>query len=246
LVDLAGDDTLITSGNYFLATLISWLVGPRFPILPMLLYSFYGAIFGISLGKKETWKFIERLGLIFGGFYFGLSIIFMPIYGVPSYEVLHINEIGLNLVNLGANILVLAIGFWGFHYRREDKRTPDSMKTRGIRRFGIFTLTIFLLDPLIGAVVGYIFQYVFFIPLEVISYLYFGVFVYVPILFLIWWAIFHFWEKVNYKYTFEWMLGKLIGILRGYKSDRFDFKESIYDPTGYHAELQKSQKIAAE
>ena len=71
-----------------------------------------------------------------------------------------------------------------------------------------------------------------FVPIELYSNLYFGVFVYVPVLMLIWWLILHFWEKVNYKYSIEWLLGKLSEKARGYKSERFTFRQSIIDPLG--------------
>jgi hypothetical protein len=35
---------------------------------------------------------------------------------------------------------------------------------------------------------------------------------------------------VNYKYSIEWLLGKLGEKMRGYKSERFTFRQSIIDP----------------
>lgn len=233
-IDLNEPGNLIESGNYILATLIVWLVGPRFPLLPLVIYPIYGMIFGIALAKEsrgeESWKFIKNFGITFASIFTIGSVIAVMNLGLPDYTVLHINGLALNFILLAFNVGVMTLGIWGFHFRDMRKRTPDSRKTRGIRRFGLFSLTIFLFDPLIGAIVGRIFQ--LFIPSDVYSNLYFGVFVYVPVLLLLWWLIFHFWEKVNYKYSIEWLLGKLGEKMRGYKSERFTFRQSIIDPLG--------------
>ena len=234
LLDINEPGNYIGSGNYIMATLVSWLVGPRFPILPLIVYPIYGMIFGIALAKEsrgeESWKFIKTFGIVFTSIYSIGAVIAVIFLGLPDYTIIHINGLALNLILLAFNTGIMTLGIWGFHFRDEKKRTPDSRRTRGIRRFGLFSLTVFLVDPLIGAIVGKIFQ--LFVPSDVYSNLYFGVFVYVPVLLFIWWLILHFWEKVNYKYSIEWLLGKLSEKARGYKSERFTFRQSIIDPLG--------------
>jgi hypothetical protein len=214
------------SQNYFPALLLSWLIGPRFAILPFIAYGMVGAIFGILLAKKEPWKLIRNIGLSFGLVLFILGLACMPVFGPPEFNV-PIYETTINLIDLASMVIITTIAIKAFELRKHEKKLKFVNKSVIVRKFGMFTLTIFMFEPMIRALVAKLLN---FISPGIVSNIIFGVFVYIPILFGIWFLILYLWKKIDFKFTVEWTFGKIIGKLRGFKSNKLDWRKNLYNP----------------
>jgi hypothetical protein len=216
----------ISPANFVFSTLLSWFIGPRFPAFPMLSYTLIGAIFGIILAEKESWHFIKYLGISIGVISIAISLFLIPFLGIPDYDVAVIG-VNLNFLNIGIMTLILTLGIWVFELKTYKQKVKLVNKTTWVRRFGMFTLTIFLFEPLIGILVAKFYDYLF--P-GLIHNIVFGVIVYIPTLILIWSMILRLWEKFDYRFTIEWIYGKIFGKIRGYKSEKTNWRKNLFNP----------------
>ncbi len=216
----------INQANFVLSTLLSWIIGPRFPVFPMVSYTLIGAIFGITLAKKEPWHFIKYLGISIGIISIAISLLLIPFLGIPDYNVAVI-AVNLNFLNIGIMTLILTLGIWVFELKTYKLKMKLVNKTIWVRRFGMFTMTIFLFEPLLGILVAKFYDFI--LP-GLIHNIVFGVFVYIPSLLLIWSMILRLWGRIDYKFTIEWIYGKIFGKIRGYKSEKTNWRKNLFNP----------------
>lgn len=216
----------ISPANFVFSTLLSWFIAPRFPVFPMVGYTLIGAIFGITLAKKEPWHFIKYLGISIGVISIAISLLLIPFLGIPDYNVAVI-AVNLNFLNIGIMSLILTLGIWVFELKNYKLKMKLVNKTIWVRRFGMFTLTIFLFEPLLGILVAKFYDFI--LP-GLIHNIVFGVFVYIPTLLLIWSMILRLWGRIDYKFTIEWIYGKIFGKIRGYKSEKTNWQKNLFNP----------------
>ena len=146
--------------------------------------------------------------------------------GIPDYNAAVIG-VNLNFLNIGIMTLILTLGVWMFELKTYKEKLKIVNNTIWIRRFGLFTLTIFIFEPLLGILVAKFYNFI--LP-GLIHNIVFGVFVYIPTLFLMCLIILCLWEKIDYKFTIEWIWGKILGTIRGYKSEKTNWQKNLFYP----------------
>jgi len=219
-------DSNISSGKYLSATVISWLVAPRFCMIPFVSFSLCGAMFGLALAREEKWHFIKNMGFWLGSFYLISSIISIFYLGLPEYDAV-LYGLNLNLLDLGLMIFVLIWWIKIFEFRQYERRKKLAEKTTTIRRFGMMTLSIYIIDPAIGVLIAQLFNIWFPGMLQNMA---FGFLVFIPVLMLFWFIFIRMWENKDFKFSFEWIFASLKTKVRGYSSDKLNWKKNIYSP----------------
>ncbi len=179
------------------------------------------------MAKNESWILIRNLGILFGGIFTIGSAISIKNNGLPNYNDRILNGIGLTLLDIGPILLILTLGFKIFEFKDQEEKSSIIQNTIGIRRFGSFTLTIFLFESFVSATIARLLNTIF--P-GIINSIIFGLLVFIPILICLWWIILRLWENFNFKYSIEWFFGTLKNKISGSKSEKFDFKKNIYEP----------------
>ncbi|MHA1728737.1 MAG: acyltransferase family protein [Promethearchaeota archaeon] len=222
----------LDAGNYFFALLIFSLVGPRFGILPFIAYSLYGAVFGLMMVRNTPWSKIKKIGFILGAFYIFAGIISSVIIGIPDFS-RPVFPINLNLLDLGVMLWIMTFAIRLFEFRTHKERLILVEKTKTIRKFGMLTLTIFVYDSLLEALVVYILD---FIAPGIMDNIVFGVLVYIPLIMFLWLVILHFWERTNFKYSFEWLFAITVAKVSGRSSQKINFRQNLYNPIAEEAE----------
>ena len=150
---------------------------------------------------------VSRWVITLGGMAIIGSVIAIYNFGFPEYNVPQPVALTLNLLDISLMLLIMTIGIKIFEFKDKDQKINIANKTIGVRKYGMFTLSIFVFDPLIGALVAVFFGFLF--P-GLINNILFGILIFLPVLMLVWWLIFHYWEKIDFKYTVEWLLGRIM------------------------------------
>ncbi|HMF32440.1 MAG TPA: hypothetical protein VKK79_13545 [Candidatus Lokiarchaeia archaeon] len=231
----------LNSGNYFLAFVLKFIVGPSEITFPNVAFAIFGQVFGIALALEMPYKYIRNYGYTFGVFFTVLAVIFYQVFPVPP---LSPSQIGKNitfqnaLLNLGL-IITIATFLIGFmEYQTPERRAKIAKQTIAIRRFGIVALTVFILEGLVSISWKKLYMamvpFVDFTTINIPATL-----VYLGVLLLFWYFIAKLWEKYNFKYSFEWVLVQIVGRLRGRMSNRLNVREVLYNIEGEPKPVEK-------
>jgi hypothetical protein len=215
--------------NFWGALVVSWLVGPAFPMFPYLGFCLYGIIFGMLLVDGAKRKTILAYGYGLGWTYMGLGIFLINFIGftatpmdVPHWQVLP--------VVLGAILLVTTFTLHIMDLSSDKAKSWWIQHSKGIRACGIIGLTAFLLEASLSAV-GY--RVIQAIAPGTMTNLSFTVLVFAPIMAVIWLILVKLWTRVGFKGSFEWMIDHLMGKLTGKKSTRLDTGSIIMSADAY-------------
>ncbi len=211
------------------------LAGAEAPIFPMLAYSLFGAIIGVFLTKDQlSLKFIRLGGLaglvmiLWGGAEFIIKLLF---FGMAFDPFFHVHPSWYVLVASGIQVEVVLITLRMFEFNR--KMTPEKLKkrTQYLRRWALFSLTIYSL------------QILEYIPRYFIAWVapesnlfewneapFIWVFVFMFFNWAMWEIIVRLWEKLRMYGTFEWLLLVIAKGRKGLdKKDPMNIQGSLYD-----------------
>jgi hypothetical protein len=144
--------------------------------------------------------------------------------GIPEYNTT-LYDLNLNLLDLGLMIFVLIWWVKIFEFRQYERRKKLAEKTTTIRRFGMMTLSIYIIDPAIGVLIAQLFNIWFPGMLQNLA---FSFLVFIPVLMLFWVIFIRLWENKNFKFSFEWIFASLKTKVRCYTSDKLNWKKNIY------------------
>lgn len=196
------------NGSYQLAAVISNLSYLDFPILPISGFALIAGTMGICLASGtehkriiRNWRRKARVVIVVG---LVLGILFL-IQGTLVFDF-------ARYVHLGIYILITIALLKRFEFKSDNltNRFP------ALNRFGKVTLTIFILETPIAAVLHLIpntFSSNWDTQLPLVL-----IFAFLNV--WIWHVAIESWEKVGYKWSFEWMIAKTIKLLSGKSSDK--------------------------
>ncbi len=197
-------DLPLTAEDFLPRLLLHWLVGAMDPILPYAGFALYGVIFGMFFVDYETPK---RQVLSYG---YGMGIIVTVVgivlcvlnnrYVIPPYDVVPFPEI---LTMLGPMFIFFTVWVHRVDLRGDGPKIRAVKRIKTARRAGVVSLTGFLLE---GSVAQLLRRVVILVYPAFDTDILFILFVFPTIVLIVWIFILKYWERVDFKYSFEWML----------------------------------------
>ncbi|MHA1511872.1 MAG: hypothetical protein ACTSRX_09150 [Promethearchaeota archaeon] len=230
--------SLNKGGLYYIpAFFLSFISGTMHCLLPYGGYVAFGIILGIYLAEEknihEIKRFAKRVGfsLIIIGIIFIVYHIFTVEGNLMSYFFKYkMIPPDLYLLNLGIMIIWFSWFFEKMDYCSDEKHEKIARKTLFIRRFGILSLTLFMVESFWCTLWSYIFHTNFgsFSGEPDVVMTNFGLnLLFLLIVFGSWFVILKKWEKYKYKYSFEWLMGKIGSKLRKRPFDSQDLTKKL-------------------
>ncbi len=227
----------VNFGLLFLAPLIGRLT----PLIPYLTISFAGTALGIALVTDGLTKKFVKQSLLFGAALCVAALVSTAIEGIDFDTA---TNFGAFLSAFGGEIIATMFLLYIVDFR--EKTEKFGQKTIFFRRIALVTLTLWntqwiMVFPLYlfdivtgwGAVDGNLNGYQLMLLLALIT--------------LFWYAILKLWERVDYKYSFEWLANQVIGKARDQPSSRLKVKQILYQTgTQQVAEEPREDKKGTE
>ncbi|MHA1115711.1 MAG: heparan-alpha-glucosaminide N-acetyltransferase domain-containing protein [Candidatus Heimdallarchaeaceae archaeon] len=211
--------------QYVKGFLLGFLIGDTYPFFPYAGFAFYGMIFGIAYYHQIDRRKVAKIGGTVGGIYLISGIILLIILGHPDItEVFQTLSIQWNLSQIGSMILIMTLVYW-IHFNTKMTKVQRIFRSRFVRRFGLQTLTVFFLEPIVGTSIKvYILDKIFpgwSIHLSL-------AFVYGISLIFLWFLILRGWEEIDFIGSLEWITAKVISWLTFREPTRLKIKENLY------------------
>ncbi|QEE16455.1 hypothetical protein DSAG12_02285 [Promethearchaeum syntrophicum] len=227
-------------GLYYIPALfLSFISGTMHCLLPYGGYVAFGIILGIYLAEQKSIQEIKNFAKKVGFSLIIISII-LAIYHIFTVEGNLMSFFfkykmippDLYLLNLGIMMLWFPWFFEKIDYCSDEKHAKIAEKTILIRRFGILSLTLFMLEPFWCTLWSFIFHTAFgsFSGEKDVVMTNFGLnLLFLIIVFGSWLIILKKWEKHKYKFSFEWIMVKIGSKFRKKPSERSDLTKILKD-----------------
>ena len=216
--------TPTTAANFLPKMLVQILIGPMNPIFPYAGFTCIGIMMGLMLvGNFQKSSFL-KFGYITGVIILILGIILMILHGNPNHN-FDTPPFPKLLQLLGGMLLVMTFSIQYHDFCSEEKKIKRFNRTRDIRKFGMLSLSMFLLEGMLVQVL------ILLVPYSLRSNLMFMSLVFGPIIVVIWAIILRLWKKFSFKYSFEWWMSKIQKVLIKKKSNKLNFEIISEIPT---------------
>ena len=128
-------------------------------------------------------------------------------------------------VNLAIMFTVLIFCILRFDYAPEHKVKKRVNRSFFFRRFNMITLTIFVFESIIS--VFWAKTFTFFLN-DPFPYNILADFVFLFCVIGTWYVILRMWERIDFKYSIEWVMMKIISKLTGSTSHKLDVTSVLY------------------
>jgi hypothetical protein len=212
------------SSSYLKGITLGFLIGDTFPFFPFAGYALYGAMFGLAFYLKLEKKQVLPFSFSLGSIYLVIGLVFLRIRGHP--EIIHAHEtppIQWNFTQLGI-MLILGSFMYILHFSTRFVPKKRVINSKIVRRLGMMTLTIFIMEPVLGTAIKVLILDPLFPgwssngPLS---------FIYGFSLLILWIVLLKLWEQINFAGSFEWMSVKVLGTIRQNKSSQLKTREHL-------------------
>ncbi|MCK4812580.1 MAG: hypothetical protein KAT14_01435 [Candidatus Marinimicrobia bacterium] len=226
----------------FAAYLLRLLGSAQLSFFPLGTYVFFGVAYGMLLAARPDIdvinKYLNRFGI---GFFIATAV------SIPLTFLLTKNPIRVlgNFDIYSPSVIYFSLGCITYifkalvkhvEYGTSLKRQRFAKKTLWIRRFGVITLTLYIIDAVPGMFVSEYFHKVFggkalwtastgqdaFMTNAP------AIILFVGLMFLFWYLVAWFWEKYNFTGSFEWFMVRFSKLFRKEKSSRLNLKNNLY------------------
>jgi len=203
--NLTAEDSML---HYILALLDIWLFNGSRAAFPDAGFAFFGAYLGLLKAKKSSPEKIMLKGATKGWIMVFLGAFLMLFFGIPLISTQRLYPVGLYVFNLGIQMILgawlLCQDFIPMDQRRLER--PILQWSVNPRRWGLISLTLFLLEQPYSALVCACFKFLFS---SLMKDLFFVVFVFAPTYYFITVRFLCLWENYNFKYSLEWLLASI-------------------------------------
>jgi len=193
----------------------------EFSLSPYLGYGFLGAAIGLSLAMGEQIKVFVRRNLLIMAVLFALGIAAVFIFDREKVFGKWLVESGITYVELGIFLLLLILLLKRVDFRQTTKK-KESNRFVVIRGFGMIALTVYFFEPLVAELLMKLTE------LVVGNLEWTNQFVWVLLFSIfclfIWTIILHFWKKINFIGSLEWLSVKLMFMSTKKLSNKADFQ----------------------
>ena len=227
------------------ALVAAWFVnlfsGPSHVLFPYGGFALIGTALGLSLAAGEDFRRIRRLCLSYGLAFTAVSALFIgrtvagalaeggnPLVALFDYLVI---TPGLFFFAAGSILLLFPLIVRRTEYRPQSEREEIFRKTVRIRRFGMISLSVFILENPVTAGLGRVFHLIFGnpdAPTDAFMTNAFAIGLYFVLTMSFWFLAVRLWEKAGFKYSFEWLSIKIGGLMRKTASNRLDVRSILY------------------
>lgn len=228
----------------FFAFILRWFFGAQLSYFPVGIYGFFGIVAGIFLSVRAPLKKIKRYGYGLGLFYLAAFIISLiittnkalaqgknPIFVILDYEV-YPRE--LLFFSLGCMLILLVFMVKRYEYIPQELKVKRAKKSLFFRRFGVATLTFYVLEPIFNNSFALLFHTIFgpregFGIQDPFMTNFWAILLYVFTFESFWILFSYFWSKTGYKYGVEYWIIRISNRFRETKSTRlqlFDYQQN--------------------
>jgi hypothetical protein len=215
--------------NFLFISIISWIAGDLNPMFPYASFALFGGLIGMMVIDNQPRKKILKFGFGAGGI--------ITIIGLIFYSFLGFNPVPYQTPPLHSMILLLGPILFLFtllFYRndlRGDKAKMKAFKhSRFSRRCSMISLSIFMLESTISYGIGHIIDFIYPAWRSDAIVL---IFIFAPLMLVIWFVILRLWGRVQFKGSFEWLFLQIAAKLTKKESIRLDEKLILFNPEIY-------------
>jgi hypothetical protein len=208
-------------GHYLKAALLGHIC-KDFSLFPYLGYAIIGSAVGLSLasGEKKEKVFrkcwVTALGLIVTG------ILIYLLFDKDKFGGRGTLGAMASLAELGVFMLFLVILLKAFDYLDKDKQQKRKKQTVWIRRFGMLSLTVFILEPVLAEILK---KGIDCLAGNSWSNHFFPVLVFSGFCLFVWHLILRGWQKIGFVGSLEWLTAWVLLKLTKKKSGKVNFSE---------------------
>ncbi|MFZ2488834.1 MAG: hypothetical protein WAZ19_12000 [Anaerolineae bacterium] len=212
-----------------IAVPISWLVGPMDPIFPYAGFVLYGAALAVMVVDNFKRSSILLYGYALGGIYTAIGVLMTRAWGfwTNSFDT---PSIGPLIVILGPMLLLLTFCIHLMDFSSPRVKAFFVRRSRGLRAFGILSLTVFCLEGPVSAVLRFLVNLVRpgFASDPAFIFLIFA-----PLVVLIWGIILRIWARFRFAGSLEWFIIWVMNQLTGYRSERLSAERILSSDQAY-------------
>ena len=228
----------MADGKYGIGILLSIFVGPRHSLFPYFSFALFGAVFGILLGEGTPKKKIRMFGYGFGVFFIVLDGVLIGINGMPPLTTA-ILPFTMYTLNLGLILCLVTFLIDRIEFHLPEKRPLILKRTQFFRRFGLITLSMYLIESTVSLLLAKIFHLIFPLSFQKNAMV---ILLYLLLNGLTWVIIARLWSRVNFKFSFEWLTDKFLLLTCAHSSQRLDVNQTLLHPE----EGEKSVAVATK
>lgn len=211
------------SGKYLMAFFLGLLVNKNNPILPFLAFGLLGVALALWLFEsptpKRNIKYVAAIGVLF------LVVAIVGLVFLPStmlerdidmfWYYLMVMQFGLfSLLTLGA------VAF--FDLAPMPKRATRAKATSCLRRFGMVSLSVFLLETPLGQITARVWDVIYPNWSQSMNV----TFLYAAVNVVLWAAILILWQRKDFKFSAEWMTAQAYALV-GRRTAKTQIREHL-------------------
>ena len=213
-----------------LALFLKFFVGVGFSTFPYAAYGMIGMILGLFLAKHKEAKWLRHTGYDVATAMIVSGVVLTIMTGFEPKDVIHHPyPFNMQLIVLGTILLTCLWLMLRLEYCTEEQRARRAKRTLWLRRFGLLALTIFCCESVFSMLlsIGYrkLFGYGDFFPKNPLLISFF-----ISLNVLFWSVVLKNWEKIDFKYSIEWWISRIAGMVRGRPSVRLQADAILYQP----------------
>ena len=212
-------DYYFERGEYFMAALAGH-VSKDYSLFPYLGYGFIGAAIGISLAVGEDRKVRWKKGLFTAIGLFVMAGIVPIIFDKEHFPGKGTFGASATLVELGLFILFVLWLLRTFDYVDEEVHERRKQNSKGIRRFGLVALTVFMLEPVLAEILNHMVVGIMG-PSWSDNLLF--VFLFSLLCLFVWHLLLKLWAKIHFAGSLEWLTGVVMLKLIKKKTGKTNF-----------------------
>lgn len=215
----------ISDGSYLKAAFLKSIVGANQSPFPNVGYGFLGALFGLALARGERLRRIQGFGIALAGCCLLMAGVQLWREGLtPAELIAHVLPMKLHHLNIGLMVLLCVWLITKMEYAPEARRDIIARRTTLFRRFSMGALSVFLIEGVVAVLMSRLAGLVWpeFQKNPI------GVVLFVVGLIVLWDRALRLWERVDFKYGFEWYLIRVVGKVRGRCSQRLHAADVLH------------------
>ncbi|TFG16549.1 MAG: hypothetical protein EU530_11690 [Promethearchaeota archaeon] len=218
------------------------LVGKEQPLFPFLGVVCIGAILGNYLAQEKPKRLITGVGMISGGVIFIIGVVLLLFESdimdaiVEIADTVHPTFFFCMLT--GLQLLIICGWLRAYEFNPKRDMVKYTKRTRFFRRWGLVSLTLYVLQYYIEYLCEWIGEITTGIPfltrwgVDFFPY----VLIMMVLVVAVWDLVFRIWEKLKFVGTFEWQLTSLSSVVlnpqgeKGKKAERMNIRQTLYEP----------------
>jgi len=230
----------IDEARYSVAIPLKFIVGPAHSTFPNVAFALIGAVLGMAVSERAPIRNIRRFGYGFGAasLVAALGLLVGSGFSLGPELVGRTLPMPVFLANLGLMLMLITLLIDRIEYRPDAVRAKIAARTTFLRRFSLLAMTVYTCESLLCVI-----NVKWYLPLwpeAGLAVRYLQVFAYAGMQVALWYGIARVWEQWEFKYSFEWIVVRIAGFLRGRVSSRLKVQEVLYHPV----ELQEVKEAA--